>query len=95
MAGGIGLILEGDEIAGGAFLAAGVVTLIYVALPSEGGRGVIRAVAAAAWLGAGLLLWDWTVSDWAVALRIAFAALGGGALIAYVVYRLRRSVMGG
>ena len=83
-AGGIGLLAEGDAL-GFVAIGAGVVTLFYVATPPGVGRWVIRAALVAAWLGGGVLLWDWAVGDWAVALRIAFAALGGAALVAYLV----------
>jgi hypothetical protein len=92
--GGIGLLVDGDTGAGIAALGAGAVTLVYLATPTEAGRWVIRAVLVAAWIAGGILLWRWTVEDWAVALRIAFAALGGGALIAYIVLRIRQATTG-
>ena len=84
-AGGIGLLVDGDLL-GLVAIAAGVITLVYVATPSEGSRWAIRAALVVLWLGAGALLWSWTVEDWAVAGRIAFGVLGGTALVAYVVY---------
>ena len=88
IAGGIGLLLDGDVVTGSVALGAAVVTLIYLAVPTEANRWVIRAALVVGWLGGGLLLWEWTVEDWAVALRIGFAAVGGGALVAYLVYRI-------
>jgi hypothetical protein len=91
-AGGIGLLASGDTATGIAAVAAGLVTLVYLATPDEVGRWVIRAALVALWVAGGILLWRWTVEDWAVALRVAFAALGGSALVAYVVYRIRAAM---
>ena len=85
-AGGIGLLVEGDPL-GLAAIAAGVVTLGYRATPSAGARWLIRAALVVVWLVGGLLLWSWTVEDWAVALRIAFGVLGGAALLAALLTR--------
>ena len=89
-AGGIGLLAQGDWGTGSAAVAAGLVTLTYMATPSEGGRWLIRAALVLAWFAGGILLWNWTVEDWAVALRIGFGALGGAALLAYLVLGGRR-----
>jgi hypothetical protein len=91
-AGGIGALVNGDTEVGIAATGAGVVTLVYLATPTEADRWVIRAALAALWIGGGILLWNWTVEDWAVALRIAFVALGGSALVAYLVYRIRTAM---
>jgi hypothetical protein len=85
-AGGIGLLAEGDWATGTAAVCAGLVTLVYIASPNDV-RWTIRAVLVVVWFVGGVLLWNWTVEDWAVAGRIAFAALGGGAILAYVVRR--------
>lgn len=84
-AGGIGLLVSGDWALGMAATGAGLVTLVYLATPSEGGRWLIRAALVLLWFGGGVLLWGWTVEDWAVALRIAFVALGGAAVVAYLL----------
>jgi hypothetical protein len=89
-AGGIGLLIDGDLL-GLVAIGAGVITLVYAATPSDSGRWLIRAGLVAIWLGGGALLWSWRVEDWAVALRIAFAALGGTALVAYLAYLLMGS----
>jgi hypothetical protein len=86
-AGGIGLLIEGDLL-GLVAIGAGAVTLVYAATPSGSNRWLIRAALVVLWLAGGALLWSWTVEDWAVALRIAFGALGGTALVAYVAYLL-------
>jgi hypothetical protein len=64
------------------------VTLVYLATPSSEGRWAIRAAVVLLWLGGGLLLWNWTVEDWSVALRIGFGVLGGTALLAYLLRSL-------
>ena len=88
-AGGIGLLAEGDAAAGVAAVGAGVLTLVYLATPTEGGRWAIRALVVIAWLGGGVLLWNWAVEDWTVALRIAFGVLGGTALLVYLLRSIR------
>ena len=87
-AGGIGLLADGDTATGLAAVGAGVVTLVYAGTPDVGKRWAIRAVLVALWLTGGLLLWNWKVEDWALALRIAFGVLGGTALIAALIYLL-------
>lgn len=87
-AGGIGALLSGDWELGLAATSAGLVTLTYLATPSRGGRWLIRAAAVLLWFLGGALLWSWTVEDWTVAGRIAFAALGGTALVAWFAYRV-------
>ena len=84
--GGAGALLQGEWAVGALALGAGVVTLLYASVPSDAGRWLIRAALVAAWVAGGLLLWDWAIEDWAVAARIAFVALGGGALLAYLVW---------
>ena len=91
-AGGIGALANGDTEVGLAATGAGVVTLVYLGTPKGGERWAIRAVVVVLWLLGGLLLWNWTVEDWAVALRIGFGALGGTALL---VYLLRSFNLGG
>ena len=86
-AGGAGALFSGDVAVGAAGLAAGAVTLVYLATPDEAGRWLIRAALVCLWILGGLLLWRWTIEDWAVALRIAFVALGGAGLVAYLLYR--------
>ena len=85
-AGGIGALLSGDWAVGAAAVGAGVVTLVYLGTQSPGSRWLIRAALALLWVVGGLLLWNWTVEDWSVALRIVFVALGGSALVAYLLY---------
>ena len=89
-AGGAGAVFGGEWTLGIVALAAGFVSLVYLATASEGGRWLIRALVVAIWIAGGILLWEWTIEDWAVALRFAFAALGGSALLAYLLYGGRR-----
>lgn len=89
-AGGVGALIAGDWTTGIAATSAGLVTLAYLATPSRDWRWVIRAAIVLLWFAGGLLLWSWSVEDWAVAARIAFGVLGGGALVAYFAYRIVR-----
>lgn len=89
--GGIAALTQGEWTTGVGGIAAGLAILAYAALPSQRGRFTMRVAVVVLWFAGGLILWGWTVGDWAVALRIGFFVLGGGALIAYL---LRGMVIG-